>query len=351
MTAPSSTRFRILVMPWLVVWVAWPVFSAGFHQGGVASCGGCHVIHDSVDGSPLAPGRENGFQLMAQSPSDLCLSCHATNNGSVLALNPLFPSPEKGAGNFSFLLENNLNDAVDGRIAPIPGFAAGHNLAAPGFGLNPDPRFVVAPGGTFRSEDLGCTSCHDPHGSSSFRMLNGVGEIQGGIATFVAPAPRAIGIGIKSDRERLDNHTAYLEGMSRWCGNCHGRYHDEGFSEFEHPIDEPLETEIVNRYNRYDGEDNPDDGRRSLAYLPDVPFEDFSSTTDGRSGPVSSSQIMCLSCHRAHATSAPGAGRWDFNISLLSEDGVQSGSWPIPDPYNSPNQGSLCRKCHQTIPN
>jgi hypothetical protein len=60
--------------------------------------------------------------------------------------------------------------------------------------------------------------------------------------------------------------------------------------------------------------------------------------------------VMCLSCHRAHATSAPGAGRWDFNVSLLAEDGVESGSYPIPDPYMSASQGTLCTKCHEGGP-
>jgi hypothetical protein len=56
---------------------------------------------------------------------------------------------------------------------------------------------------------------------------------------------------------------------------------------------------------------------------------------------------MCLTCHRAHASSAPDAGRWDFNVTLLHEDGDESGSYEIPDPYSSVNQRSLCNKCHK----
>ncbi len=39
--------------------------------------------------------------------------------------------------------------------------------------------------------------------------------------------------------------------------------------------------------------------------------------------------------------------RWDLRVSLLSQDGRVSGSYPIPDPYNTPNQGTLCSKCHE----
>ena len=56
---------------------------------------------------------------------------------------------------------------------------------------------------------------------------------------------------------------------------------------------------------------------------------------------------MCLSCHRAHASSAPAAGRWDFNVTFLHEDGAESGSWTIPDPYGDLSQRSLCNKCHK----
>ena len=62
---------------------------------------------------------------------------------------------------------------------------------------------------------------------------------------------------------------------------------------------------------------------------------------------LNSGDVMCLSCHRAHASSAPHAGRWDFNVALLSEDGAVSQSYAIPDPYGGPNQGTLCSKCHE----
>ena len=52
-----------------------------------------------------------------------------------------------------------------------------------------------------------------------------------------------------------------------------------------------------------------------------------------------------MSCHRAHATSAPNAGRWDFNVLGMAADGVNSGSYKIPNPYDG-GQRSLCNKCH-----
>ena len=85
---------------------------------------------------------------------------------------------------------------------------------------------------------------------------------------------------------------------------------------------------------------------QATAYLAAVPFEDAANTTTSTAGPTAASQISCITCHRAHATSAPDAGRWDFNVTFLHEDGVESGSYQIPDPYNDLNQRSLCNKCH-----
>jgi predicted CXXCH cytochrome family protein len=308
-----------------------------FHEGGVASCGGCHVMHDGVAGA----------LLIADSPSDLCLSCHAERLGEVLGLDPLAPPPERGGGNFVFLLEDNINDGPDGATNPIPGDAAGHNVVAPGHGLAADRRNSFAPGGTFPADRLGCTSCHDPHGRDTFRLLLGAGPVQDDLAQFSFPAPDADGIEIEGAPESPNNHTAYRAGMSDWCGNCHGRFHDEGDPDFEHPSDENLDSDIVLQYNRYNGDEDPTGGFFATAYLPEVPFEDPSSTITGRTGTSSISRVMCLSCHRAHATSAPFAGRWDFNVSLLAADGLPSGSYPIPDPYASPNQGPLCTKCHE----
>ena len=38
-----------------------------------------------------------------------------------------------------------------------------------------------------------------------------------------------------------------------------------------------------------------------------VPFEDPSASVSSTAGPTAASRITCLSCHRAHATSAPAA--------------------------------------------
>lgn len=63
-------------------------------------------------------------------------------------------------------------------------------------------------------------------------------------------------------------------------------------------------------------------------------------------GGYPAASMGCTSCHRAHGSSSPKAGRWDFKVTYLSQDGVRSGSYPLPNPYGSPTQRQLCEKCH-----
>lgn len=320
---------------------------AGVHDGGVASCDICHVMHE--DGT-LAGG--NNPLLLTENASDTCLACHADANGAVLGLDPLAPPAEYGAGKFIFLLEDNLNDAADGMMNPIPGDAAGHNLHAPGHGLASDGTYVNSPGGTYPAADMGCTSCHDPHGNANYRFLYGAGQVQANGYVFSDPAPTAVGIDLAVGApESASNHVAYRAGMSRWCGNCHPDYirsrHSPGT--FRHHTDKAMSQGRINVYNSYNGTADPNGGMTATAYLVEVPFEDATMTTDSSYGPGSGSRIACISCHRAHGSSSPRAGRWDFNVTTLGEDGVVSGSYPIPNPYPDHRQDKLCFKCHKNI--
>ncbi len=234
---------------------ALPGAAAAFHDGGVGSCARCHVMHDAVPGQVAFDGLRP--LLLAASSTDLCLTCHG--DGGVMDLNPLNPPRELGAGNFVFLLEDDLDDGASSTAPRIAGEAAGHSVISPALGLTADSRWNRAPGGTFPSAALGCTSCHDPHGNRSFRMLNGAGPVQGGTGEFIYPAPTATGIPTTDQAavETRTSHSAYVAGMTRWCANCHGYYHESGTAGFKHPVDEILDTGVRRRYDRYDGDARP----------------------------------------------------------------------------------------------
>ena len=338
----------------LVVSLAFVALFSGsafaFHDGGVAYCGGCHTMHNSENGAMVDPAHPNGnpYLLKKASATDMCLSCHATGLGAVWGNDPLVPPALVGAGNFVFLMEDNINDGRNGNLPAnfIPGRAAGHTVNAPSKGVGPDGTLITSPGGSFPANRLECSSCHDPHGNQNFRLLYGVGMVQDGAALFLNPAPIAEGIDVHAigAGETNANHTAYESGMGAWCSNCHGDFHANN-TKLIHKSGVTLGASIANAYNAYMGTDNPTGGSAATAYLAAVPFEDPSNTVTSTAGPTASSQVSCISCHRAHATSAQNSGRWDFTQQFIENDGVVSGSYKIPNPYGV-NQRSLCNKCH-----
>jgi predicted CXXCH cytochrome family protein len=323
-----------------------------FHDAGVAHCNGCHTMHNSVDGAPVDatpvnPMGGNPWLLVDDTPSDTCLGCHALSYGAVWGADPLMPPPQKGSGNFAFLDEDNLNDGHAGASNPILGDAAGHNVVAVGWGSGADGTLSTAPGGTFPASLMSCTSCHDPHGTDAFRLLYGSGRIVQDFYAFTEDAPIATGMSIFGGSESNTNHTAYQSGMSAWCSNCHTDYHVASGT-LRHPSGEAMGASIAQTYNLYNGTVDQTGGVATSSYLAEVPFEDavINVALNNTNGPSATSEVSCITCHRAHASSAPDSGRWDFNVTFLHEDGVESGSYQLPDPYANLNQRSLCNKCH-----
>jgi hypothetical protein len=335
-------QLHSIVAAVLLLTIASP--ASAFHRAGVAACNTCHTMHNSEDGTLVDADSPSGNQylLRDETPSDVCLSCHGGFISDTFGSDPLNPPPEVGSGNFVFLLEDNLND---GAGVAINGDAAGHNINAPSRGVGADGTLVTGPGGSFPSSALGCTSCHDPHGNQNFRLLYGAGPVQDGLHTFTHPAFEADGLSVYHGQERNDRHTAYKSGVSRWCGNCHGDFH-HNMTQYVHPSGHVLTGPISTNYDLYNGTDDTSGGSHATAYLAAVPFEDPANTRNSTAGPAPSSRVMCLSCHRAHASSAPDAGRRHFNVTFLADDGGASGSYPIPNPYGSASQRSLCNKCH-----
>lgn len=320
-----------------------------FHDEGVARCSGCHTMHNTNGNNAVVDPSGNGFPylLLYANATDLCLSCHATSRGAVWGTDPLLPPAERGAGNFVFLQEDNINDGRNGHLSPIPGWRAGHTVISPSRGVVVDALNPVSPGGSYPASSLSCTSCHDPHGNEHYRLLYGAGDhAEAGNFNYTQAAPVAIGLALDAGIVETDaNHIAYNSGMSAWCSNCHGNFHNND-AQYRHPSGVGMSSVIQNIYNLYAGTMNQVGGSAVTAFIADVPFEDPDMTIASTAGPDGNSKVSCISCHRAHATSGQNSGRWDFNITFYHDDGVESGAYVMPQTYNSPNQRSLCNKCH-----
>ncbi len=334
-----------------------------FHSGGVAECEGCHSMH-----SPK-PGGDD--LLKGSDASSTCLNCHqsasdtgptsyhiSTADSQLGQGTPLQRTPGGDFGwvkkTYTYTYNNNTYTETGG----------GHNIVAADFNYTVDSKNTTAPGGTFPSSQLSCASCHDPHGrgrrlsdgsyattgapiigSGSYdnSPTPGPGEAVGIYRLLGSPAYSGAGfttypIAVSpSDYNRSEASTqtrvAYGHDgdntWGNWCATCHADMHSK--NGYVHKVDENLGGKIADNYNKYvksgDLTGNPD-----LAYLSLVPFAeatgDFGTLKSHAKnddsylyGPSTSDKVMCLSCHRAHASGFSYALRFDIGYEFMTYAG------------------------------
>jgi hypothetical protein len=460
-----------------------------FHDGGVAQCDGCHVMHNANGGAAVQgktksnPGTNvgNSYLLQGTDQSSTCLLCHGGNgtNGSDYqivtvdgsesnpAAAPLNYSP---GGDFAWLAKSYTytvgssnyqyfwpGQGPTGTAVTSAGQRHGHNIIAADFAAFQagDGAMTVAPGGSFPYVTTGksafaCSNCHDPHGrtrvggtaaapvvisplvgSGSFaavttgpgatippiRTTGSFGDAPGtanGVAYAVgtyrllaginyAPAsnpnfpfqnaaPIAVApLNYNKAEGASEVRVAYGTGMSEWCQNCHVNIHADnyvtGAPGYRHPAGSQafLRPAQVAVYNSYVSSGDLSGSNR---YSSLVPFESqvtditklaaaAQTNTPGSidAGSVfladTSKTVMCLSCHRAHASGWDSMVRWNMNASILTDSNqywdtatnpeyangrsaaVQQAAYygrSVGTVGNSTNMGpfqrSMCNKCH-----
>jgi hypothetical protein len=363
-------RLLLVIMAAAVITLALGGNALAFHGDGVAHCDGCHTMHNSQNGiSDVYPGSDF-FLLQQVDPTSTCLECH-NERGQ-------FSGGEGygGAGDF-YWVTKTWTWTAHGSENNSYGDTHGHNVISQLFGLTMESINATgtSPGGDYPYNNLRCSSCHDPHGGGNIaneRLLRGSGnEPMDAPNGWVDPplmkvtsSRTTVGSGGEATNS---NHTAYGLGMGAWCANCHS---DMLNAANMHPADHNLGSPIALNYNSYRATGDTGYGNAD-AYLELTPFartaapvNDDRSRTDG---PVSSDEVMCLSCHRSHATAFQDIGRWDFTEEYIADshpngdddlssaadktnsyygrtftaDGTAATATSFPS-----DQRSLCNKCH-----
>lgn len=350
-----------------------------FHSGGVAECEGCHSMHDGQSPSNLLVGSDN---------SSTCLTCHehagdtgpssyhiSTAEADMPAGTP--PLQRTPGGDFGWL-KKTYNFLVRGTANQEDGATHGHNIIAADNNYAVDPHNAAAPGGTFNSNYLSCDACHDRHGQyrriddagtivkpalgiavppiissgsynnsanpsatgavGVYRILAGKGYTRDGV-TFNVDPPAVVTkstYNVKENNQQI--HTAYGFGMADWCATCHPDMHTDS-GRLVHPVEKSLGAAIFNNYNAYKKSGDLT-GVQAESFLSLVPYEDgpaatysslktvASNTAAVQAGPANANaQVMCLSCHRAHATGWPEMLRWQYQYEFMIKEGV----WPGTD--------------------
>lgn len=350
-----------------------PPAANAFHEGGAGYCEGCHDLHGSAESSQEPDGTPATSALLRGSDaSSTCLGCHAETEEPHNILSQSGSAFTPG-GDF-YWLTRSYSWSENGLWLSSPADSHGHNVVAADYRLTADLRRSVAPGGGFLAENLSCISCHDPHGrsmgngnggisgfeSGSYRLLGGRGYDRAGAESgFLSDAP--VAIAPSRWRETDGNHVDYGSGMSEWCANCHGSM--QGGPDAQHPAgeDAAFSSWTASVYSAYLGSGDFS-GSASFSYLALVPFERGVSDTSlldtaSTEGPEAGiSNVMCLTCHRAHASAFRSIGRWDFQATFLvdSHPGSEAGAADARNSYYGrdiaaefgPYQRSLCNKCH-----
>jgi predicted CXXCH cytochrome family protein len=257
----------------------------------------------------------------------------------------------------------------------------GHKINAP---VNGYPQASgTAPGGTFQSANLGCESCHDPHGKyrrlstgaiattgepikasgsynntttnepvapgsttsgavGVYRILAGTGYATEGSGAIAYPGVPAAKAPSTYNQTETTNQVRVAYGViagsghttwGNWCGTCHASFHSTG--NYVHPVDQGLGTTLAT-YNAY-VKSGDMSGSTASSYLSLVPFASNGVTYVALSGlarnnspfgagPTNGDQVTCLSCHRAHASGFSHMLRFDQGYEFMTKGSQYIGS-------------------------
>jgi hypothetical protein len=404
-------KFSLVLVAAVAVIIGLSTASYAFHSGGVAECMGCHDIHDGQSASAL---------LIAQDITSTCAnaSCHGSPSaGSYHILTPTSttgvpPLQLTPGGDFGWLLKTYTWSPRSGSSSTELGERHGHNVVAAGLpGFVADAQNATAPGGDMDATQLSCNSCHDNHGKlrrlstgviattgapiigsgsytnsalpaagqavGMFRLLRGPGSTAGsGGKTFTAAFNASVASTYNRTEAVSQTAEAYGAGISDWCATCHPDMHSATSTKLTHPVNQGFSATVAANYNSYLGSGLT--GASGFDTI--VPFQ-TDNTTDMaalqtaantvNAQAATSSRVMCLSCHRAHASGFAHMTRWQNEGEFIAADGVWPGTNSTstiasaakyamgrttaetsaaynnqPETKYASYQRSLCNKCH-----
>jgi predicted CXXCH cytochrome family protein len=380
----KGLKVSLVIMAAALLTIGLSGMAYAFHSGGVAECGGCHSMH-----SPKTGG---SFLLVGTDQSSTCLSCHevaglatpssyhiSTADADMPAGVP--PKQRTPGGDFGWL-KKSYTMTIRGTTSTELGETHGHNIVAVDKGYLADATNATAPGGTFSSSQLGCSSCHDPHsanrrvsdgtyvkgatlgqatapiiGSGSYnnsatptagqavgvyRLLRGLNDTSQGV-TFagvaIAVAPSTYNQTEATNQVRVAYGATGTNTWGNWCATCHADMHSSG--NYVHPVDQSLGSGIANNYNAY-VKSGDLTGASASSFTSLVPFAEntgdiatlqshANNNASYLNGPGSSDKVVCFSCHRSHATGFPEMLRYNLEGEFM----VYNGAYPGTDTTSS----------------
>jgi predicted CXXCH cytochrome family protein len=373
----KTIKLSLVIMAAALLTIGLGGMAYAFHAGGVADCAGCHSMH-----TPMGV-----HLLVASDASSTCLTCHesATDTGpngfhvstaQASLTTGTAPFQRGPGGDFAWLKKTYTTTSRSGVVSTEDGSTHGHNIIAADKGYAAGvANFSQAPGGSFLSSNLGCDSCHDPHGkgrrdSAGNYSTTGAPIIASGSTGTIPTAGQAVGLyrilawpGYNTAGQNFTSwpiavspssynateatnmvRIAYgggssVNGWGKWCGGCHLAIANmTGFGTHpSHPVDKPITAPFATNYNTYvksglmDGSFSQ--GGTPGPYTSLVPYQEATSdiaTLQGHArsnnlvlgGPTATDEVTCYSCHRAHASGWINGLRWNNTTTFIVNNGV-----------------------------
>jgi len=346
-------RYMLIVCCFMLIALSTLLFALSSEARVAGNCSNCHTMHNSQGGSSVAKDFDGSSFSLTDTPKGnlliySCLGCHSATDGNTwqdiitkapIVFNTIEPTYNtvKGlaGGNFYWVKNGDTKGhnilSPDANLSVAPGAVAFTTCGTNSCHANLDR--VVSGAGSGLDGKQGCEKCHlDPkhHANDHDYMVGGlVTNADQGWYRFLSGHEAGIGLGAEGYEDgdwqktvSSVDHNEYLgyqnpggygflmlgNTTTAYCTGCHGIFHTNQGSQspwLRHPSDAilPVSGEYAN-YKTYDP--LVPVARPSL----DVPNATVTPGTD---------MVMCLSCHRAHASPDFKMMRWDYKSSTLSE--------------------------------
>src|SRR4030043_1156039 len=318
------------------------------------NCSNCHTMHNSQGGISVAKDFDGSSFSSTNTPKDnlliySCLGCHSATDGTTwqdsvtkapIVFNTIEPTYNTvqglAGGNFYWVIADDTKGhnilSPDDYLTEAPGDAGFSSCGTNSCHANLDR--VYSNAGSGLDGRQGWEKCHlNPkhHTNDHDFMVGGlVTSAAQGWYRFVSGHMSGDGYGAEGyedgdwqktvsstdhneylGEEASGGYGFYLIGytVTAYCTGCHGDFHVNQGSRspwLRHPSD--AELPVSGEYASYTTY-NP----LVPVARPSLPSSPSPTVTPG------TDMVMCLSCHRAHASPYFKMMRWDYKSSTLSE--------------------------------
>ena len=173
----------------------------------------------------------------------------------------------------------------------------------------------------------------------------------------IAIAPSTYNQSEATNQVRVAYGANGINTWGNWCATCHPGMHSSG--NYVHPIDQSLGSDVANNYNAY-VKSGDLTGSASNSFTSLVPFAENTgdittlqahaqNNNSYLNGPGSSDKVMCLTCHRAHASGFTEALRFSVEGEFMIYQGLYPGTDNAAINYARGRLGAARRRLPTTI--